>query len=103
MRSGSDNADDILLLHLAKHFDRDPETNEVLWFAAPPVDIVHTPAPRHSLKYLAHLARKRKSQTMEHAMDVDEAPPSKRQKMPMTVTETLAALLRENGLDRDVS
>ena len=31
----------------------------MLWFAAPPVDIVHARAPQHSLRYLAALARKR--------------------------------------------
>ncbi|EJF58495.1 hypothetical protein DICSQDRAFT_90751 [Dichomitus squalens LYAD-421 SS1] len=95
---GSNAAIEELPPETARHFDRDPETNEVLWFAAPPVDIVHAPPPRHSLKYLAHLARKRKGQAGEHAMDVDGAPPPKRQKMSMTVTETLAALLQENGL-----
>ncbi|KAL0945642.1 hypothetical protein HGRIS_014795 [Hohenbuehelia grisea] len=44
-----------------KHFDRDPETNEVLWFAAPPLDIARLPsAPKHSLAYLHFLAMKRK-------------------------------------------
>ena len=37
---------------LAKFFDRDPETNEVLWFAAPPVDIAHPPGPSYSMEYL---------------------------------------------------
>ncbi|KAM5534374.1 hypothetical protein V8D89_011967 [Ganoderma adspersum] len=90
----------------ARHFDRDPETNEVLWFAGPPVDIVHTPPPWHSLKYLAHLARKRKGQHHEHhehTIDVDGGSPPKRRKMPLTATETLAALLKEHGLDQGSS
>lgn len=44
----------------AKHFDRDPDTNEVLWFSGPPIDIAHTPTPKHSLTYLHFLAKKRK-------------------------------------------
>ncbi|KAI9059557.1 hypothetical protein FKP32DRAFT_1596121 [Trametes sanguinea] len=90
----------------AKHFDRDPDTNEVLWFAAPPVDIVHTPPPRYSLKYLAFLARKRKQareggSTAEAGAGADGAPPPpKRQKMPPTVTERLEALMKEHGLDQ---
>ncbi|KAH9850627.1 hypothetical protein C2E23DRAFT_904961 [Lenzites betulinus] len=95
----------------ARHFDRDPETNEVLWFAAPPVDIVHVPPPRHSLKYLAFLARKRKRQQdsggddamAEEAGDDDSHPGSaalKRRKMPLTVTEQMEALMREHGLDQ---
>ena len=93
-----------MVLFLARHFDRDPETNEILWFAAPPVDIVHTPPPQHSLKYLAHLALKRKAALQgdrpDNAMDVDgETPaPPKRRKMPPTATETLEALLKEHGL-----
>ena len=45
----------------ARHFDRDPETNEVLWFAAPPLNVARKPAPRHSLQYLHWLATKRKA------------------------------------------
>ncbi|KAI0761651.1 hypothetical protein BD413DRAFT_588501 [Trametes elegans] len=81
----------------ARHFDRDPETNEVLWFAAPPLDIVHPPPPRHSLQYLAFLARKRKRALQSGAEDAPRA--AKKRKMPLTVTEVLQAALREHGLD----
>lgn len=48
-------------VHTAKHFDRDPQTNEVLWFASPPVDVAPpVQKPRHSFAYLHHLAKKRK-------------------------------------------
>ena len=77
----------------------------MLWFAAPPVDIVHVPPPRHSLAYLAHLARKRKAAMAEGegdgaAMEVDGEGPtaSKRGRMPLTATATLAAVLREHGM-----
>ncbi|KAI0932780.1 hypothetical protein AcV5_004095 [Taiwanofungus camphoratus] len=83
----------------AKYFDRDPETNEVLWFSAPPVDIAHTPAPRHSLTYLHYLANKRKqmskndstgqSDTNEQSSNIS----SKRQKIQPTVTETLQSMM----------
>lgn len=43
-----------------KHFDRDPETNQVLWFSGPPIDVARTPTPQHSLKYLHYLAMRRK-------------------------------------------
>lgn len=46
----------------AKHFDRDPETNEVLWFASPPLNVAHAPAPKYSLAYLHFLAMKRKAE-----------------------------------------
>jgi chromatin structure-remodeling complex subunit RSC1/2 len=49
----------------AKHFDRDAETNEVLWFAAPPLNIARKPAPRYSLEYLHWLATKDKGRKEE--------------------------------------
>ncbi|KDQ52954.1 hypothetical protein JAAARDRAFT_80856 [Jaapia argillacea MUCL 33604] len=73
----------------AKHFDRDPETNEVLWFSGPPMAMAHTPKPRYSLAYLHHLAKKRKA---SEAMDVDEPPPAR---APLTMTETVGRLLEE--------
>ena len=81
-------------LHTAKHFDRDPETNEVLWFSAPPVNVAHPPTPKHSLKYLHYLAMKRKRQ---NAMDVDDVAEKKkpRLRVPPTVTETLRAILAD--------
>ncbi|OJT08505.1 Chromatin structure-remodeling complex subunit rsc1 [Trametes pubescens] len=91
----------------ARHFDRDPETNEVLWFAAPPSDLVHVPPPRHSLKYLAFLAKKRKREQRGAgpdaggAIDVDADEALRpRKRMPPTVTEQLEALMREHGLDQ---
>lgn len=90
---------------LAKHFDRDPETNEVLWFAAPPVDIPHPPAPRHSIAYLHYLAKKRK--TSEDAQDVvmdgvdspgERATPQQANKRArLTTTEMINTLLEEYG------
>ena len=70
----------------AKHFDRDPQTNEVLWFASPPVDVAPSvQKPRHSFAYLNHLAKKRKLELEkeknggkgeESGMDVDAEEPS---------------------------
>ena len=82
----------------------------MLWFAAPPVDMVHAPPPTHSLRYLAHIARKRKAAAAAaesasdgaSTMDVDgldglnEAPNKK--KMPLTATETLEKVLKEHGM-----
>ena len=49
----------------AKYFDRSPDTNELLWFAAPPLNVVRAPAaPKHSMAYLHYLARKRKEMDM---------------------------------------
>ncbi|KAN0121428.1 hypothetical protein V8E52_003324, partial [Russula decolorans] len=55
----------------ARHFDRDPETNEVLWFAAPPLNVARKPAPRYSLQYLHWLATKRKRTDDVESMEVD--------------------------------
>ena len=89
--------------NLAKHFDRDPETNEVLWFPAPPVDMPRKAAPRYSLAYLHFRAKKRKQELegdMKHGMDVEGADSSTAMKrgrwenLP-TVTETLRAVAKE--------
>ena len=70
----------------AKHFDRDPQTNEVLWFASPPVDVAPSvQKPRHSFAYLNHLAKRRKLElekekntgdSEDAGMDVDREGPS---------------------------
>jgi len=57
-----------LVVNSAKHFERDPETNEVLWFPAPPVDAPRRAAPKYSLAYLHFLAMKRKQKV---AIDED--------------------------------
>lgn len=85
---------------LARHFDRDPETNEVLWFSAPPVNAARPPQPKHSLAYLHFLAMKRKKEkeSAENGMDVDaeaEAEKRRRFQAPPTARETLGALLAE--------
>ena len=48
------------LSFLAKLFNRDPITNEVLWFAAPPMNMSRARGPRYSLGYSSYLATKRK-------------------------------------------
>ena len=80
--------------HTAKQFDRDPETNEVLLFSAPPVNVAHPPTPKHSLKYFHFLAMNRKRQ---NAMDVDEVAGERKQRLsvPPTVTETQRAILAD--------
>jgi chromatin structure-remodeling complex subunit RSC1/2 len=70
----------------AKHFDRDPDTNEVLWFAAPPVNVARPPAPKHSLAYLHFLASKRKNES--HATGVMDG-----RKIPPSASETLMSVL----------
>ena len=47
-----------IYIHIAKLFDRDPTTNEVLWFAAPPMNMSHARGPRYSLEYLTFIATK---------------------------------------------
>ncbi|KAF5337914.1 hypothetical protein D9758_013118 [Tetrapyrgos nigripes] len=57
---------------LTRHFDRSPETNEMLWFASPPTNVAKTPTPKYSLKYLTWLARKRKRESGAGHEDKDE-------------------------------
>ncbi|EGN94159.1 hypothetical protein SERLA73DRAFT_96993 [Serpula lacrymans var. lacrymans S7.3] len=85
-----------------KHFDRSPETNEIFWFSAPPMNIPRPPEPKHSLAYLHFLASKKKNEAIsnDNGMDVDDdlpEAPAKRQcvKVPPTVTATLHSVLAE--------
>jgi chromatin structure-remodeling complex subunit RSC1/2 len=55
-----------------KHFDRDPETNQVLWFSGPPIDVARTPAPQYSLKYLHHVAIKKRQQRVDEQKQEEE-------------------------------
>ncbi|KAK2459787.1 hypothetical protein APHAL10511_008219 [Amanita phalloides] len=75
-----------------KHFDRDPETNEVLWFAAPPMNMARVPAPQHSLAYLHYQATRRKRKGDE--IDPDGHPSTKKRSIP-SVTEILRATLKD--------
>ncbi|THV07276.1 hypothetical protein K435DRAFT_742310 [Dendrothele bispora CBS 962.96] len=91
-----------LTAELTRHFDRSPETNEMLWFPSPPSNVPRIPTPKYSLKYLNWLAKKRKRErgesveegaddviqedglpngndsreAIDHDMDVDGAGPS---------------------------
>ncbi|KAF9482362.1 hypothetical protein BDN70DRAFT_436154 [Pholiota conissans] len=80
----------------AKLFDRDPDTNEVLWFAAPPLNQPRVRGPRYSLAYMQFLAKKRKNQDAG-----DEAGPAKRTRITTlpTVTETAIQVLKEMSFD----
>lgn len=84
---------------VAKLFDRDPDTNEVLWFAAPPLNQPRPRGPRHSLAYLQFIAAKRKKATAEGDNDNDNVDddrnPSKRTRMIVTptVTETMRQIV----------
>ena len=51
---------DDLLFFIAKLFDRDPTTNEVLWFAAPPMNMSRARGPRYSLEYLTFISKKKR-------------------------------------------
>jgi chromatin structure-remodeling complex subunit RSC1/2 len=106
--SSSDSPESLV----AKHFDRDPETNEVLWFPAPPVDVPRRATPKYSLAYLHFLATKGKRELAEDggdgdAMDVDEheepessthAKRARLEGLP-SVTETLRALIRRTTME----
>ncbi|KAF8588485.1 hypothetical protein K439DRAFT_1384573 [Ramaria rubella] len=63
---------DVLPAETVKHFDRDPETNQVLWFSGPPIDVARTPAPQHSLKYLHYLAKRKKEEKLDRRKQEEE-------------------------------
>ena len=77
-----------------RRFARDPATNELLWFPAPPPNAPRPKGPQHSLEYLHFLVekRKRKRETSE-PMAVDGTHPPRR-----TVAEILRAAEIEAGL-----
>ncbi|KAG6849765.1 hypothetical protein H0H93_005447 [Arthromyces matolae] len=80
----------------AKHFDRDPTTNEVLWFSAAPVDIARPTKPKYSLAYLHFLANKRKRELADPESDDHENDPKReRFDAPPTVMETLVSAWRK--------
>ena len=83
----------------ARHFDRDPETNEVLWFAAPPLNVARKPAPRYSLQYLHWLATKRKRVDDGDSMEVDgeESAERARSSVNRTAAESVEKALMEMG------
>ena len=89
---------------LAKLFDRDPVTNEVLWFAAPPMNMSRARGPRYSLEYLMFIATKRKRREVgtETRGDGDGAEDewerTKRPRVP-TVTETMRDVWKEMKAD----
>ena len=59
-----------LFFYVAKLFDRDTTTNEVLWFAAPPMNMSRARGPRYSLEYLTFRATRKRKQR-EASTDVD--------------------------------
>ncbi|QRW05872.1 bromodomain associated protein [Ceratobasidium sp. AG-Ba] len=64
---------DMLPEETTKHFDRDPHTNQLLWFSGAPIETprIHARQPRHSLDYLYYLARQRERQ--HRGEDLDES------------------------------
>ncbi|KAF9042166.1 hypothetical protein BJ165DRAFT_1415950 [Panaeolus papilionaceus] len=98
----------------AKLFDRDPETNQVLWFAAPPMNVPRPRGAQYCLTYLHFLAEKRKRQEAPDsnpnsvkddkdmdAGDGDDVHSDKRRRTTVvpTVTETMQQLWQELHMD----
>ncbi|KAF9449324.1 hypothetical protein P691DRAFT_812703 [Macrolepiota fuliginosa MF-IS2] len=92
-----------------KLFDRDPCTNEMLWFSAPPLNIPRAPPAKHSLTYLHFLSTKRKQEEeLEGAAngrndDELDSLPNKRMRtgtdVRPTVRETAQNVWVEMGMD----
>ena len=101
-----------VFIYLAKLFDRDPTTSEVLWFAAPPMNMSRARGPKYSLEYLTFIATKKRKRREANTTDgivsdsredlgeegsagVD----AKRPRVPPTVTETMRELWKEMSAD----
>ncbi|KAG9122092.1 hypothetical protein FRC07_001670 [Ceratobasidium sp. 392] len=84
---------DVLPEETVKYFDRDPHTNQLLWFPGAPIETprVHARQPRHSLDYLYYLARQRERQ--HRGEDIDESKRKAAVVPPLSVE--LASLYRE--------
>ncbi|EJD04577.1 uncharacterized protein FOMMEDRAFT_167736 [Fomitiporia mediterranea MF3/22] len=77
----------------ARYFDRDPDTNEVLWFSGPPVDVARPVTPRHSLEYLHFLAMKRKREMEGNTREEsDDSKRSRTVKAPPAASQLLEEL-----------
>jgi len=88
----------------AKLFDRDPETNEVLWFASPPLNMSHAKGPRYSLVYMQFLAAKRR-RMLEDGKRSDEMhvdTKAGKRVHPQTITEITRQVLSERPLEGPV-
>ncbi|EIW86165.1 hypothetical protein CONPUDRAFT_140847 [Coniophora puteana RWD-64-598 SS2] len=92
-----------------RHFECSPETGELLWFSAPPMNVPMAPGPRHSLAYLHFLAKKRKKAAAaegngedENEDDADRDAEVKRRKTQVrpTAMESIQAATREIALER---
>jgi hypothetical protein len=84
-------------LTTAKLFDRDPDTNEVLWFASPPLNRPDAKGSRHSLVYMQFLAAKRRRASEDgkqrNGMDVNTK--AGKRVHPQTITEITRQVLNE--------
>jgi chromatin structure-remodeling complex subunit RSC1/2 len=83
-------------VYTVKYFDRDGQTNELLWFSAPPMNVSRDPGPRHSLAYLHFLARKRKE---GGELDQDTVAKRPRVEVLPTFMETTMQIFAETFLD----
>ncbi|KAH8822762.1 hypothetical protein DL96DRAFT_1619137 [Flagelloscypha sp. PMI_526] len=114
----SDAKMDILKLpnELTRHFDRDPDTGEMLWFSTPPVNTPkpHIHHPKYSMEYLHFMAtkeskkRKAAEEAQTQATDFKRPPrlsmkEDTRQKIPLTVVEVLQQMEAEQSVQMDVS
>jgi hypothetical protein len=81
----------IPLCALVKHFDRDPYTNQLLWFSGAPIETPRIRQPKHSLDYLYFLARQQEKR--HRGEDIDESKRKAAAVLPISVE--LANLHRE--------
>ena len=106
----------LMTFYIVKLFDRDPTTNEVLWFAAPPMNMSRARGPRYSLEYLTYMATKKRKRREDSADGKEEGTKkdgwrlgeelessasagAKRPRVPPTVTEMMREVWKEMKAD----
>ncbi|CAE6511849.1 unnamed protein product [Rhizoctonia solani] len=66
-----------------KHFDRDPYTNQLLWFSGAPIETPRVRHPKHSLDYLYFLAQQQEKR--HRGEDIDESKRKAAVALPISV------------------
>ncbi|CAE6447423.1 unnamed protein product [Rhizoctonia solani] len=66
-----------------KHFDRDPDTNQLLWFSGAPIETPRIRHPKHSLDYLYFLAQQQERR--HRGEDMDESKRKAAAALPISV------------------
>lgn len=80
------------------HFNPQNDKN-VKWFATPPIDVVPTPSPYHSLEYLYQKSKRSTSETDQTVADeVMETPTEVTAQEPKSPVKRSKSPVKQNGI-----